>query len=85
MSLVPGTRLRGIAGAGALAVNSAHHQAVAEPAPELRVNATAPDGVIEGVEHAGARFCIGVQWHPEFLLSDGDRALFAAFAAACRG
>ena len=85
VSLVPGTRLRGIAGAGALAVNSAHHQAVAEPAPELRVNATAPDGVIEGVEHAGARFCIGVQWHPEFLLSDGDRALFAAFAAACRG
>lgn len=84
VSLVPDARLREIAGAETLAVNSAHHQAVAEPAPDLRVNATAPDGVVEGVEHVGARFCIGVQWHPEFLLSEGDRALFAAFVAACR-
>ncbi len=82
--VAPGTRLHAITGGGTLAVNSAHHQAVAEPAPEVRVNATAPDGVVEGIEHTGARFCIGVQWHPEFLISDGDRALFAGFVAACR-
>ena len=84
VSLAAGTRLRAIAGCDTLAVNSAHHQAVAAPAPDARVNAMAPDGVIEGIELAGARFCIGVQWHPEFLISNGDRALFAAFVAACR-
>ena len=30
------------------------------------INATAPDGVIEGIEAPAYRFCIGVQWHPEF-------------------
>jgi putative glutamine amidotransferase len=45
----------------------------------------AQDGVIEGIEHAGYRFCLGVQWHPEYMISDGDRKLFAAFVDACRG
>ena len=45
--------------------------------------ATAPDGVIEGIEDPRRRFCLGVQWHPEYGLSDGDRRLFAAFIAAC--
>ena len=83
VAIAPETRLRAIVGADALDVNSAHHQAVAEPAPGAAANAAAPDGVIEGIELPGARFCIGVQWHPEFLITDGDRALFAAFAAAC--
>ena len=43
-----------------------------------------PDGVIEGIEAPARRFCIGVQWHPEFSISAGDRALFAAFVDAAR-
>jgi putative glutamine amidotransferase len=66
-----------------MGVNSAHHQAVKDPAPGLVVDAVAPDGVIEGIEAPARRFCLGVQWHPEYLLSDGDRRLFAAFIAAC--
>jgi len=81
--LLPGTMLRRIAGADELPVNSAHHQAVKSPAPGLVIDAVAEDGVIEGIEHPGLRFCVGVQWHPEYLLSDGDRRLFAAFIAAC--
>jgi len=81
--LLPGTMLRRIAGADQLAVNSAHHQAVKAAAPGLVIDAVAEDGVIEGIEHPGRRFCVGVQWHPEYLLSDGDRRLFAAFVAAC--
>jgi putative glutamine amidotransferase len=46
------------------------------------VNATAPDGVIEGIEAPRYRFCIGVQWHPEFLISEGDAKLFRAFLGA---
>ena len=48
------------------------------------VNARAPDGVIEGIELPGKRFCLGVQWHPEFALSEGDVRIFRAFVAACR-
>jgi len=81
--LLPGTKLQAIAGADELAVNSAHHQAVKAPAPGLVIDAVAADGVIEGIEHPARRFCLGVQWHPEYLLSDGDRRLFAAFIAAC--
>ena len=50
----------------------------------VKVNAVADDGVIEGIEAVGRRFCLGVQWHPEFHISDGDRRIFAAFVAACR-
>ena len=38
--------------------------------------------VIEGIEAPRYRFCIGVQWHPEFLISDGDVRLFRAFLNA---
>ena len=83
VSVVPGTLLHRITGAAAMQVNSAHHQAVASAGPHAVVNATAPDGVIEGVEDARYRFCLGLQWHPEFLIDPGDRAVFDAFIAAC--
>ena len=83
VAVVPGTQLHRIVGTGTMHVNSAHHQAVAAPGPHATVNATAPDGVVEGVEDARYRFCLGVQWHPEFLIDAGDRAIFAAFTAAC--
>ena len=68
-----------------MAVNSAHHQAVATPGPGARVNATAPDGVVEGVEHPGHRFALGVQWHPEYAVDPADPLIFTAFVQACRG
>ncbi|MCU0838769.1 MAG: gamma-glutamyl-gamma-aminobutyrate hydrolase family protein [Rhodospirillales bacterium] len=80
--ILPGTRLRAIVGADELAVNSAHHQAACGTPPGVVVNAVAPDGVIEGIEAVGRRFCIGVQWHPEFALNAGDLRLFSALIAA---
>jgi putative glutamine amidotransferase len=68
-----------------LPVNSAHHQAVKEVAPGMIVDAVAEDGVIEGVEDPRRRFCVGVQWHPEYAISDGDLRLFAAFIDAAQG
>jgi putative glutamine amidotransferase len=79
----PGTLLRRIVGAESMDVNSSHHQAVRDPGPAAVVNATAPDGVIEGIEDPGKRFCLGVQWHPEFLIASGDRRIFEALIAAC--
>jgi putative glutamine amidotransferase len=64
-------------------VNSRHHQAVKQVADGFRVTATAPDGVIEAIEDPGARFCLGVQWHPENFWRTGEfRALFEGFVQA---
>ena len=64
-------------------VNSSHHQAIKEPGENVVVNAVASDGVIEGIELSDHPFCVGVQWHPEFLISKADEKLFTAFGAAC--
>ncbi|HEY3044395.1 MAG TPA: gamma-glutamyl-gamma-aminobutyrate hydrolase family protein, partial [Vicinamibacterales bacterium] len=67
-------------GADTCEVNSRHHQAVKTVAPGFRVAATAPDGVIEAIEDPGARFCIGVEWHPENFWRTGEfRPLFEGF------
>ena len=84
VNLVPGSMLHGIVGATRMAVNTAHHQAVRQPGTRAVVNATADDGVVEGIEDTGHRFALGVQWHPEFFIDPGDRRIFEAFIAACR-
>jgi putative glutamine amidotransferase len=63
-------------------VNSVHHQAVKSLGQGLKVNALAPDGVIEGIEAPAYRFCLGLQWHPEFLVTPSDGAIFKAFLEA---
>jgi putative glutamine amidotransferase len=80
--VVPGTLLHRITGQAELAVNSAHHQAAKTTGPGVVVDATAEDGVIEGIEHPGYRFCLGVQWHPEYLIGLGDARILEAFVAA---
>jgi len=74
--------LQSICRSAEMPVNSAHHQAVKDVGPGVVVNAVAPDGVIEGIEAPAYRFCLGVQWHPEFAISPGDPAIFSAFVAA---
>ncbi len=57
------------------AVNSFHHQAVAEPGCHFRVTARSADGVIEAVESTDFRFAVGVQWHPECFYPAGDGSM----------
>ncbi|RMG85069.1 MAG: gamma-glutamyl-gamma-aminobutyrate hydrolase family protein, partial [Chloroflexi bacterium] len=62
-----------------------HHQAIQQPAPQVRVVAKAPDGVIEAIEIPERRFAIGVQWHPEDIADDAiQMRLFEAFVEATR-
>lgn len=84
VTLVEGTILHGICRTKTLAVNSAHHQAVKSVGAGVVINAVANDGVIEGIEAPGYRFCLGVQWHPEFSISEGDDAILNAFTEAAR-
>jgi putative glutamine amidotransferase len=82
--ITPGTKLHAIVQADTMQVNSSHHQAVRDTGPGAIVDAMAPDGVIEGIEDPTRRFCLGVQWHPEFHIDPGDRRLFAALIEAAR-
>ena len=84
VTVAPGTLLHKIVGADSLSVNSAHHQAAEDAPAGVVVNALAPDGVIEGIEAPAYRFCLGVQWHPEYTISVGDQAIFDALVAAAR-
>lgn len=67
---------------GKIPVNSAHHQAVKTLGKGLCVNSIASDGVIEGIEDQKHPFCLGVQWHPEFHISEADHKIFEGFIRA---
>ncbi len=84
VELIDDTLLARIIGKKIVPVNSAHHQAVATPAPGAIINAYAPDGVIEGIELPTHPFCLGVQWHPEYHVTPADTDIFKAFVDACR-
>ena len=70
----------------ALHVNSYHHQAIKELAPELAVMAVSEDGLIEAVYRPGNRFLWAVQWHPEFFgtKDEPSRKMFRAFVESMR-
>ena len=51
----------------------------------LVATATASDGVVEAIEQPDARFCLGIQWHPENFWRTGEfKPLFESFVAAAR-
>lgn len=56
-------------------VNSYHHQAVKDVGRGLKVTSRAMDGVTESLEIEGESFVVGVQWHPEMMMSEGDEML----------
>lgn len=68
-------------------VNSRHHQAVKDLAPDLRPVAYAPDGVLEVAEYRSRSWWLrAVQWHPENLLAHSvQRKLWRDFAEAVGG
>ena len=84
VSVTEGTRLAQFVGAGALKVNSMHHQGIRELGPGLVATAEAPDGLIEALEGDDSGYLVAVQWHPEALTDNcsHSRELFADFIAA---
>jgi putative glutamine amidotransferase len=87
VSLEPGGWLRDLAGGERLQVNSLHWQGIDRLGKDLKVEARAPDGVIEAFRVAEApTFALGLQWHPEWQFAQNpfSSALFAAFGDASR-
>ena len=87
----PGSWLHEILGeCEPISINSFHHQAVKDLAPNLRCTAQAEDGLIEGVESTEHEYVVGVQWHPERHEADArdtdpNIRLLHAFADRVRG
>ncbi len=80
---VEGTRTRAIVGERPL-VRSHHHQGIGRVGAGLTVSAHAHDGTVEGLEIAGARFCVGVLWHPEADVPGSGQALFEGLVSSTR-
>ena len=79
-----GERVLGLA---SFEVNSVHGQAVNRLGEGLRVEARAPDGVVEAFSALDARgFNLCVQWHPEWQAASNDVSMrmLTAFGQACR-
>ena len=83
VTITAGTGLRGIIGVPKVRVNSLHHQGINKLGNGLTVSAVAPDGLVEGVEVSNYSFVLGVQWHPEEIISEqASCELFKAFIRA---
>ena len=71
IDVVPGGVLEAVIGAGSFTVNSVHGQGVKQLAAGLRVEAVAPDGLIEAFSMpAASGFNLCLQWHPEWQAAD---------------
>lgn len=87
VQVLPGGTLDALLGPQPIQVNSLHGQGVRTLAPGLRVEAVAPDGLVEAFSVEAARgFTLCVQWHPEWQAADNpvSMALLSAFGQACR-
>jgi putative glutamine amidotransferase len=88
IAMAPDGLLARLSGVTHARVNSLHHQGLDRLADALRIEATAPDGLVEAVSLKQPRgFLLGVQWHPEWRWAEDplSRAIFARFAAALAG
>ena len=84
VAITAGSLLNRIVKRSRMQVNSSHHQSVKAVGRALVTSATAPDGIVEAIEHPTHRFFLGLQWHPEFLFERYllHRRLFQAFLRA---
>jgi putative glutamine amidotransferase len=86
VDVLPGGVLAMLLQTERIQVNSLHGQAVNRLAAGLRVEARAPDGVIEAFSKPDAPgFNLAVQWHPEWQAASNpvSMTLLRAFGAAC--
>ena len=74
--------LLAITGSRCFFVNSFHHQVLSVLAEPLKVAARSKDGVIEAVTGVEGKFCLGLQWHPEWLKTKESEGIFHAFVNA---
>ncbi len=69
-----------------LQVNSYHHQGIKELGEGLQSMATAEDGLVEAIYSPSKKFLVGLQFHPERMLSEheGNYKVFDAFVESLK-
>lgn len=67
-------------------VNALHNQAIDRPGEGVELAARElHTGIIQGIEHPGYRFAVGVQWHPEYLIQiSRQRNIFSELVHCAR-
>jgi putative glutamine amidotransferase len=88
VDVMPGGILERLVGPAPFEVNSVHGQGVNRLADGLRIEARAPDGLVEAFSLPRApAFNLCVQWHPEWQARQNpvSMRLLQAFGDACRG
>ena len=75
------SKLYNIVNSKKIEVNSAHHQSVNNLGKNFISSALASDGIIEAIEHVKHPWCLGLQWHPEFLITMSDIAIIEDFVS----
>ncbi|PPR46728.1 MAG: putative glutamine amidotransferase [Alphaproteobacteria bacterium MarineAlpha5_Bin9] len=79
INIINNTKLHKILNKNKINVNSAHHQSIKNLGKNIIVSAYAFDSTIECIEHTKLRWCLGIQWHPEFLITKYDKLIFTNF------
>lgn len=80
-----GTRLHRILGGETTRINSLHRQGIDRLGDGLTAAGHDLDDIVQAVEHRNLPWCIGVQWHPEYLpYLRTHRRLFRALVDAAR-
>ena len=84
LTLQKDTLLYNILGKEQIGVNSYHHQAIRELAPDFQAMAFSEDGLIESIYMPSNKFIVGVQWHPEFsyAVDENSRKIVHAFVSS---
>jgi len=81
----PNTRIATLMDCHECRINSLHNQGIDRLGHGLQVSGVDLDNIVQAIENPLARFVVGVQWHPEFLLyQQRQRRLFAALVSASR-
>lgn len=86
VDVLSGSLLHHLTGRKKLCVNSRHHQANRRLADDFQVSGKASDGIIEAIESKEHQFVLGLQWHPENMLTSNDQPssqILKGFIKAC--
>jgi putative glutamine amidotransferase len=85
VNILEDTILRSIINKAEINVNSKHRYHV-EKVNQFKISAYSEDGLIEAIEYSDKKFVIGVQWHPEKMISYDEDAnkLFDEFTKECK-
>lgn len=84
VDILEGSLLYNICQSKQIKVNSRHHQAVLSTGEGVTISGYASDEIIESIEDQKHHFCLGIQWHPEFICTEHDRKILTSFIHSCQ-